>query len=213
MTMKRNYLLPLMITGFILAACSSSKESTGVWVNKDKPKDKKYQKIFFIVMTADVEARSVIETDLAKAAASKGFQTVKSIDVLPVVMSDPKMPTRDEVVSKIKESGCDAVFIASLLRKEEEVYYEPGTTTYAIRPYYTYYSAYYSNWYPSVSTRDYYANEKTYFMQSNLYDAASEIIMMSVQSKIFDPSSLKLFSGNYTYTLFNQLKKEKIIKN
>ena len=202
-----------MITGLILAACSSSKESTGVWVNKDKPKDKKYQKIFFIVMTADVEARSVIETDLAAAAASKGFQTVKSIDVLPVVMSDPKMPTRDEVVAKIKESGCDAVFIASLLRKEEEVYYEPGTTTYSIRPYYTYYSAYYSNWYPSVSTRDYYANEKTYFMQSNLYDAASEIIMMSVQSKIFDPSSLKLFSGNYTYTLFNQLKKEKIIKN
>ena len=49
-------------------------------------------------------------------------------------------------------------------------------------------------------------------MQSNLYDAASEEIMMSVQSKIFDPSSLKLFSGNYTYTLFNQLKKEKIIK-
>ena len=141
MTMKRNYLLPLMITGFILAACSSSKKSTGVWVNKEKPKDKKYQKIFFIVMTADVEARSVIETDLAKAAASKGFQVVKSIDVLPPVLSDPKkMPTKDEVVSKVKETGCDAVFIASLLRKEEEIYYEPGTTTYSIRPYYTYYS-------------------------------------------------------------------------
>ena len=164
-------------------------------------------------MTADIEARSVIETDLAAAATSKGKQVVKSIDVLPPVLSDPKkMPTKDEVVSKVKETGCDAVFIASLLKKEEEIYYEPGTTTYSIRPYYTYYSGYYSQWYPAVSTSDYYSNDKTYFMQSNFYDAASEKIMMSVQSKIFDPSSLKLFSGNYTYTLFNQLKKEKIIK-
>ena len=213
MAIKRNYLLPIMITGFILAACSTSKESTGVWVNKEKMQGKSYQKIFLIVMTADIEARSIIETDLAKAAASKGFQVVKSIDVLPVVMSDPKMPTKDEVVSKVKETGCDAVFIASLLKKEEDVRFEPGTTTYSIRPYYTYYSGYYSQWYPAVSTSDYYSKEKTYFMQSNFYDAASEEIMMSVQSKIFDPSSLKLFSGNYTYTLFNQLKKEKIIKN
>jgi len=210
--MKKNYLLLLMITGFILAACSSSKKSTGVWVNKEKAQGKSYHKLFLIVMTADVEARSVIETDLAAAITSKGYQVVKSIDVLPPVLSDPKMPTKDEVVNKVKETGCDAVFIASLLKKEEDVRYEPGTTAYSIRPYYSYYSGYYSNWYPTVSTKEYYVKDKTYFMQSNLYDAASEEIMLSVQSEIFDPSSLKLFSGNYTYTLFKQLQKENLIK-
>ena len=132
--------------------------------------------------------------------------------MIPFVLSDTKVPTKEEVVSKVKESGCDAVFVASLLKKEEDVHYEPGKTAYAIQPYYTYYSAYYSHWYPSVSTPDYYSHEKNYFMQSNLYDAASEEIMWSVQSEIFNPSSLKEFSKTYTSTLIKQLEQEKLLK-
>ena len=78
--------------------------------------------------------------------------------MIPFNLQDPKVPTRDQVVSKVKESGCDAVFVAALLKKDESVHYEPGKTAYAIQPYYTYYSAYYSNWYPTVSTKDYYAH-------------------------------------------------------
>ena len=210
--MKLRYLLPLIMTGLILTACKSGKESAGVWVNKEKIKDKAFKKMFIVVMSADVEARSTVETDLAAAAVARGYEAVKSVDVLPPVLSDPKMPTKDELVSKVKESGCDAVLIASLLKKEESVYYEPGGTTYSILPYYTYYGGYYSNWYPAVSTSDYYSHEKTYFMLSNFYDAASEEIMVSVQSKIFEPSSLRLFSKTYTYNMVKQLDKAKIKK-
>ena len=97
-------------------------------------------------------------------------------------------------------------------RGEEAVSFEPGVTTYSILPYYTYYGACYSNWYPAVSTSDYYSHEKTYFMQSNFYDAASEEIMVAVQSKIFDPSSLRLFSKTYTYNMIKQLEKANIKK-
>ena len=54
--------------------------------------------------------------------------------------------------------------------------------------------------------------EKTYFMQGNLYDAASEEIMWSVQSKIFNPSSVKKFSKSYTASLVKQLEQEKLLK-
>jgi hypothetical protein len=49
-------------------------------------------------------------------------------------------------------------------------------------------------------------------MQSNLYDVASEEIMWSVQSNVFDPSSLSQFSKAYTSQLIKQLKEEGLLK-
>jgi len=209
----RNSPFVLLIITLVVAACSSPKESTtGVWVNKDKIQGKSFNKIFIVVMTADPEARSTVENDLAAVATSRGHPVVKSIDVITTSLKDPKLPTKDEVVAKVKETTCDAVFVATLLKKEESVGYTPGTSAYSVAPYQTYYPGYYSYWYPSVSTPSYYDHEKTYFMQSNLYDVASEEIMWSVKSKIFSPETLKKFSKQYTSTLVKQLEKEKLIK-
>jgi len=206
----------LLMTTFIFAACSSPKKSTGVWVNKEKIQGKSFSKIFIVVMTADPEARSTVENDIAAIATSRGHPVVKSIDVIETDIKNPKVPTKDEVVAKIKETGCDGVFVVALLKKEEAVGFTQGTTAYSIAPYQSYgggtYTGYYTYWYPSVSTPDYYSHEKTYVMQSNLYDVASEEIMWSVQSKIFDPETLKKFSKAYTSTLIKQLEKEKLIK-
>jgi len=49
-------------------------------------------------------------------------------------------------------------------------------------------------------------------MQSNLYDAASQEIMWSVQSEIFNPSSLDKFSRSYTQTLIKQLQDDGLAK-
>jgi len=210
--MKNSPFVLLIIT-LVLAACSSPKESTtGIWVNKDKIQGKSFNKIFIVVMTADPEARATVENDLAAVATSRGHPAVKSIDVITTSLKDPKLPTKDEVVAKVKETACDAVFVATLLKKEESLGYTPGTSTYSVAPYQTYYPGYYSYWYPSVSTPSYYDHEKTYFMQSNLYDVASEEIMWSVKSKIFSPETLKKFSKQYTSTLIKQLEKEKLIK-
>jgi len=213
--MKKS-LIVIFSASLLLAACSTPKESTGVWVNKEKIKGKSFNKLFIVVMTADPEARSTFENDLAAVAASRNHPVVKSIDVIETNIKDPKVPTKDEVVAKIKETGCDGVFVATLLKKEEAVNFTQGTTAYSVAPYASYagttYTGYYTYWYPSVSTPDYYSHDKTYIMQSNLYDVASEEVMWSVQSKIFDPETLKKFSKAYTSTLVKQLEKEKLIK-
>jgi len=209
--MKKSLFVPFMVA-LLLAACTSTKESTGVWVNKDKIQGKSFSKIFIVVMSADPEARSTVENDLARVAISRGHEVVKSIDMIPASVKDPKLPTKDEVVAKVKESGCDGVFVASLLKKEESIGYTSGTTAYSIQPYQTYYTGYYTYWYPSVSTPSYYDHEKTYVMQSNLYEVASEEIMWSVQSKVFSPETIKKFSQAYTSTLVKQLEKGNLIK-
>jgi hypothetical protein len=209
--MKKSLIITSVIT-LIFAACTSTKESTGVWINKEKIQGKSFSKLFIVVMSADPEARSTVENNLASIATSRGHQVVKSIEVIPASVKDPKLPTKDEVVAKVKETGCDGVFVAALLKKEESIGYTPGTTAYSIQPYQTYYTGYYTYWYPSVSTPDYYDHEKTYVIQSNLYDVASEEIMWSVQSKVFSPETIKKFSQAYTSTLIKQLEKAKLIK-
>lgn len=212
--MKQLRLLTLAAFVLIFAACSSTKNSSGVWVNTEKIQGKQFSNIFIVVMTADIEARSTLENDLAAAATAKGNRAVKSIDVMAPSFKDPQAPSKEEIVGKVKSSGCDAVFVATLLKKEEGIRYSPGTTTYSPLSYYTWhgYYGYYSNYYPTISTPGYYSKEKTYFMQSNLYDVATEELMWSVQSKIFDPSSLNGFSKSYTSRLVKQLEKETLLK-
>ena len=212
-----NRIAPFLLFGFVflLTACSSTKQSTGVWINKEKITGKSFSNIFIVVMSDNIEARSRIENDLAEAATARGYSAVKSIDVMPPSLSDNKKPTKEEVVSKVKGTGCDAVFMASLLRKEENVRYVPGTTAYSMMPYYTWsgsYFGYYNNWYPTVSTPGYYQQDKSYFIQSNLYEVATEEIMWSVQSEVFNPSSLSDFSKTYMRTLIRQLTREQILK-
>lgn len=213
--MKKNYAFWMAITIFLVSACSVGKQSTGVWINKDKIQGKNFHNIFIVVMTADIQARVQIENDLAAKATARGYKAVKSIDVMAPSLSEPAAPTKEEIVSKVKASGCDAVFIASLLKKEEDVRYTPGTTAYTVGPYYSWsgnYFGFYSHWYPTVSTSGYYTKDKSYFIMSNLYEVATEEIMWSAQSEVFNPTSIERFSKVYTSTLIKQLEKEKLLK-
>lgn len=207
--------IPALLLLIVFSGCSTSNKSTGVWVNKEKIQGKSYNSVFIVVMSADMDARNTLETDLAAAATAKGYKAIKSVDVMPPSLSNPSVPEKEEIVSKEKASGCNAVFVASLLKKEEDIRYVPGAASYSPLPYYTWsgnYHGYYRHWYPTLYSSGYYEQNKTYFMQGNLYDVASEEIMWSVQSEIFNPSSIKKFSSSYTKKLVKQLEKEGLLK-
>ena len=199
----------------VFIACSPAKEIDDVWINKEKLQGKTYGNLFIVALTADIEVREKLETKLAAAAISKGYKAVKSIDVMKPSIKDPKLPTKDEVVTAVKESGCDAVLIASLFKQEDEVKhtaernaYATGATNYYTGNYY----GYYSTWYPTVSEPAYFSVNKKYYMQTNVYDVATEEVMLSVKSNVFSPYSLDDFSKIYISNLMEQLKKAKIQK-
>lgn len=213
--MKRVCLLSAIIVAVILADCSSPREITGVWINKEKLKGKAYSNIFIIVMTADIQARVRLESDLANIVRSKGLKAVKSVDEMLFDIDNPKMPCKEEIVSKVKASSCDAVFISSLLKKEERVNHTEGTTAYVPLTSYTpagNYYGYYSGMYSTITTPSYYTHDKVYFMQSNLFDVASEEKMWAVESEIFNPTDIDKFSKSYTKALITKLKKARLIK-
>jgi len=215
--MKANHLLLVLIVFSFSGACKSSKASkkpAAVWINKDKVQGKTFDSIFIVVLTANIEARVKLEKDLAAAAESRGFKTVKSIDVMPVSLDDPKRPEKEDVVKHVKASGCDGVLISALLDKTDEVHYKKGSTVYTVTPYYSFYSysGYYGYYNNTVTHKSSYTDNKRYFMLSNFYDAASEEIMWSVQSEILNPSSLEKFSQTYMWSLITQLEKAGFMK-
>lgn len=207
----------LTISAFVMMlVCScSSTQLTGVWVNKEKMEQKSYKKIFILAQTADIQARKAVEDALVAKAKDKGFDAVSSISVITPSLSNPEMPSKESIIDGVKSSGCDAAFIVTMLKKEENVRYTPGTTVYAPLPYYRWNSNmfnYYDYWRPSVSTPGYYTNNHSYFLQSNLYDAASQELMVSIQSEVFNPETLQKFIKDYVNDIVSKLQKEGLLK-
>lgn len=198
-----------------IIACSSSKESNGIWVNKEKKRDSPYKSMFIIALTADAQVRAQVESDLATEAAYKGFKVVKSIDVLPPDLKNPALPTKEAILEKVTSTGCEAIFTSVLLQKHEAARYTPGKTTYAPTNYYTWtgtFTGYYTNWQPRINTTTYYEQDKQYFIESNLYDAENQTLMFSIQSKVFNPSSLGNFSMVYSKGLVMKMEDNGLLK-
>jgi hypothetical protein len=213
--MKNFSILTIMVFVIALICSCSSTQLTGVWVNKEKMEQKSYKKIFVLAQTADIQARKAVEDALVAKAKDRGFELVSSISVIPPSLSNPEIPSKESVIEGVKSSGCDAAFIVTMLKKEENVRYTPGTTVYAPLPYYRWNSNmfnYYDYWRPSVSTPGYYSNNHSYFLQSNLYDAASQELMVSIQSELFNPESLQKFAKDYVNDVVSKLQKEGLLK-
>jgi hypothetical protein len=200
---------------WMLMSCGASQEVTSFWRNPEMKTTKPYTKVFISALTADRGARNVVESDLATVAKERGVEAVKSIDVFPNLTSKKDMPSEEAILAKIREMNCDAIFTLSLLDVKSEQRYVPGTTTYAAGyapyPSYGYYGGfygYYSYNYNVISEPGYYTTDKTYFIEANLYDAASGKIVFSMQSTALNPSSIDDFSKEYTWLLGDKLKAE-----
>lgn len=202
----------LAFLGLWLFSICSAQKSNSVWVNKEKMKGKAYKKVFIIVMADDPVARGALEMGLTNAAIDRGYDAVLSIDYLHPIVGETKTPSKEELVDAVQKSNSDAVLVASLLRAKEELSYTPGTSSYMSMPYSRSYYGYYNYWYPSIYSPGYYTPEMNYVILSNMYDVASEEIMWSVKSKVFNPSSITGFSNDYIKLLGKQLGKKGLAK-
>ncbi len=87
--MPKAHVLVIFAFASLLAACSTSKKTAGVWVNRPKPESRSFQKIFFVVPTPDIQERVRLEKDLIETAASNGYTAIKSLDVIPFSLDEP----------------------------------------------------------------------------------------------------------------------------
>lgn len=214
--MKSKILSLLVIT--LLFSCGSTTKITGAWTNKEELKDKSYKSVFIAVLASNPQVKNMLENELAFRAKQRGIKATMSHDVFIQTFSKDNMPSKENLVPRIQETGAETIFTVSLLDKETTTRYVPGSTSSFYSPYgvgYGYYGGfygYYSTVYPMVYEPGYYTTDKTYYVESNLYDAQTEKLLWSAQSKTVNPSDMEEFTKDYIDVLFAQMIKDGVMK-
>jgi hypothetical protein len=220
-------MLKIFCTGFAvlfitcLFSCGSSRKASTVdviasWVNKEKIPTAPGNGVFITVLTQNMNVRSALENQLASAAKANGIKAVQSLSVLTPVTGVPDSVIIPIFIKKVNESGCSSVLLVTLLDSKNETKYVEGSSyTYDPTSYYGFYGTYptyYASTYSTISTPGYYVSNNTYYLESNLYDVATQGILFSVQTKAVNPDDINKASHEFATTLVDELKSNGLLK-
>ncbi len=193
--MKTRIIIYILLA-MLFTACSSSR-ITHSW-KAPNISGKKFNKIMVVALLKDdnVLMREKMENHLLGDLAEKGYTAVSSLkEYGPKSFEGMK---ENEIVSKLQNSGVDAVLTIVLLDKQRERYYVPGRVYYS--PYIIYHRrfwGYYTTIYDRIYSPGYYQTDTKYFWESNLYDLSTKELLYSVQTESFDPASAESLGHEY----------------
>jgi len=189
---------------FIVAGCSSTS-LVGSWADPEMKSIKGNVVIFALSPRLDVRDR--LETEMSDQFQAKGVNAMRSMDFIT-----PGKMEKEAIEMILKLNNITGVIMVSLLDKEKETYYVPGSTTvyspgYYGQPYYGYYGARYA----AVYDPGYYQTTTSYFIECNAYRLEDERLVYSSQSKTVDPSSLDRFAYEYARIIIQDLEAKGVV--
>ena len=197
----------LLLFAFFLTECGPSQKIIGSWADPEAASKGPFNKVFVVVLTQNPDASFIIESQMANKLVSRGFKVVMSTDMFPPNFSFTKDYTKEQLAEALHKEGCEAVLVLALLDTKTVESYHPGTTYYPTSyGYYNSFYGYYNYYYPQVYSPGYYSVDKTYYLETNLYDLTSDKLLWSVQSEAKNPSDLDSWFENYSNLLINHLK-------
>ena len=202
----------LLLTNFIFYACAPSTSITGTWKNPESP-TKGIKNLAIVALTDNVLARQQVENELQEALQKSNLIVRKSIELLPPDFQTAKAE-KDEILKRVRQSNIDAILTVSLLDEKTESRYVPGNMTYAPFGfgYYGSFGGYYNYLAPMMYGQGYYREDKTYFIETNLYDAQSEQLIWSAQSETYNPADLKSFSKDFAKVTADKMRKDGLLQ-
>jgi hypothetical protein len=197
----------LLLPALIMSGCGPTQKIIGSWADPEAPSKGPYTKVFVVVLSQNQDNNYYIESQMARTLRSRGFKVVQCTELFPPNFSLTGDFTREQLAKSLIESGCNAVLTLALLDSKIVESYHPGTTYYPMNyGYYGSYYGYYNHYYPQVYSPGYYSVDKTYYLETNLYDLASDKLLWSVQSEAKNPSNLDDWFKDYSVLLINHLK-------
>lgn len=213
--MKLKISLAFFYISFILTSCASSSEVLYSWVNSKNFEKKDYKKIFVIALTENKNIQTSVENSFVEPITNAGLDVVTSHEIFQRTFTKSTLPSKEEILGKVKELGCDLIFVVSLLDSKSETKYVSSYYSYAPYPrfgYYGMFGTYYGYWGNIVYEPGYYTSYEKYFLEGNLFDAVSENILWSIQSTTYDPKDIQSFSKEYSKLVIDQAIKDGVVK-
>ena len=209
--MKLKFTYALLI-GSLLFGCTSSSKITVSWISPEALSAGPYQSFFVMVLAENMSTSFDVEDRMAQTITSRGKKAVLSSSVFPPNLADTLNFGRKEMAEAIKRTGCDGVFVIAVLDVLKTETYHPGSSYYPMNyGMYGSYYGYYNYYYPQVYSPGYYSSDRTYYIETNFYDVASDKLLWSIQSEAHNPSSIESWFNEYSYQILSELKKEGLI--
>jgi hypothetical protein len=155
-----------------------------------------YKKLAVLALLPNDQARVLVEKAVAASLTSRGVHAVTTWSEFvfankPEIVKQAKLTDeqRKEIIrKKVTENNIDALLIITKFNSKTEERYVPGSSVSVGigmpgYPVYGYpYYGYYSYAYNVISEPGYYENVATYFVETNLYDVASEKLLWTGQT-------------------------------
>lgn len=193
-----------------LVACAASTEITAVWRNPENA-GTSYQNICIAAITENVANKQVVEQEMANQLKLTGVKSTKIVDILPYKFTgNPE--EKNIILEKVRENKNDGILTFTLIKQKDETRYVPGSASYAPYGAYGSFGGYYGYYGARMYDPGYYTQDEIYFIETNLYDVATEKLVWSVQSKTWNPSNINQFAQDFTRAITQQLIKSNVIK-
>ncbi|MBP6431669.1 MAG: hypothetical protein KA319_07880 [Ferruginibacter sp.] len=201
-----------LLIATLLMSCSSSK-ITSSW-KEPNTTTVNFNKIMVVALlnTNEMALQQKMEKHLVDDIKSFGYNAVSAFEQFgPKAFANVK---EDEMLSKIKNAGADAVITIVLLNKEKEKYYRPAeimSTPFA-NDYGRLYG-YFNNMQSRVISTGYYVSNTNYFWESSFYNLYSNKLIYVAQTKSFDPSSANTLAHEYGKKIIADMFTKNILTN
>ncbi|MGY3214816.1 hypothetical protein [Mucilaginibacter sp. HD30] len=197
----------------LLVGCGTTTQITSSWRKPNATADS-YNHIFVAALSSNIAAKQAVEDGIQQQLQEKGIKVDKGLDAFPPDFNTNSAQRKDLVLSRIKSTGADGILTIALLKEDTETHYRAGSGYWNPGLRYGYYNTfwnYYNNWYPSLYAPDYYDETKVYYLETNLYNAKTEQLIWTAQSKTYDPVSISSFLKGYLKTIREQMVKDGLI--
>ena len=217
-----NYKLALSgVLGLLLiSACATNTKLTHTW--SDPGNKTSYKDILVVGISDDEQKRRAYESFFIADLQEAGINAVASYTVIDnkekLSLQGEKESLKKIVKSAIKDSDIDAVLVTHVVSIEEEDIYRPSldyqpvySSTYYNRPYYGAMYGYHGHVTTYVQQPGYYTEERTYVLESNMYDVKSEELVWTTRSRTFAPESMQQAINDISGLIIADLQSRKLI--
>jgi hypothetical protein len=154
--------------------------------------------------------RKSVEDAIETLLDSKGFNSTGALMFLPPNASKENI-SREIVVDLLQFNKFDGVITISLIRKDEESRYVPGSYYYVPAYYDVPFNDYYGQMTSYVYSPGYYEESVSFLLQTNLYSFPDGKLLWAAQTETNPMGGMDRITAELANTLVNEMIKSKII--
>ena len=190
--MKMKVVMPLILVG-LMVGCSPSTQITKSWTDPSwTPGTVPFKKVLVVAPLKDESSRRIAEDKLVSqiknAVAVQSYNYIQSTDT-----------DQNKLEEKLVKDGFDGILLMRLTDVDKSVSYVPGTA--------------YGGWYGyRYSSPGYYAEDKTFMVETNFYSLAQKKLIWSCTTSTLNPTSLDQSLNDIINAIRTELVSKGLIK-